>query len=122
MSPTPVPAPATGPHLLDPVRAALRVRHHSLRTEEACVSPDLHRRELAAGRAITDAAPAAGLSERATSHSFRHSLATHLLQDDHDIRTVQELFGPENVETTLVYTHLLNRGGRSVASPLDGLG
>ena len=70
-------------------------------------------------RAITTAVRQAGLSKRATSHSLRHSFATHLIEDGYDIRTVQELLGHANVETTMIYTHVLNKGGRGVTSPLD---
>ena len=63
----------------------------------------------------------AGLAKRATSRTFRDSFATHLLEGGYDIRTVQELLGHKDVKTTMVYTHVLNRGGRGVKSPVDDL-
>ncbi len=63
----------------------------------------------------------AGLAKRVTTYAFRHSVATHLLEDGFDIRTVQEFFGHKDIQTTMVYTHVLNRGGRGVHSPLDRL-
>ena len=61
----------------------------------------------------------AGVAKPATRQTFRHSFATHLLEDGYDIRTVQELLGHKDVETTMIYTHVLNRGGHGVHSPLD---
>jgi integrase len=70
-------------------------------------------------RAVKEAARNAGLHKRVTCHTFRHSFATHLLQNGHDIRTVQELLGHKDVRTTMIYTHVLQRGGLAVKSPLD---
>ena len=68
--------------------------------------------------AVKKAARGAGLLKRVTPHTLRHSFATHLLERHYDIRTVQELMGHASVETTMIYTHVLNRGGRGVRSPL----
>lgn len=91
---------------IDP-RTGVRRRHHA--------------HEQALQRAMKRAANAAGIAKPATTHTLRHSFATHLLQSGYDIRTIQELLGHSDVSTTMIYTHVLNRGGRGVVSPLDNL-
>jgi integron integrase len=78
-----------------------------------------HLYEQSIQRAVKQAIQRAGITKHGGCHTFRHSFATHLLEDGYDIRTIQELLGHKNVKTTMIYTHVLNRGGRGVRSPLD---
>ena len=111
--PTAAIACAREPKLLDRVRAAARVRHLSFRTEKTYVQW--------IQKVFREAVRKAGLVKPATCHTLRHSFATHLLMAGYDIRTVQELPGHRSLRTTMIYTHVLNRGGRGVQSPIDSL-
>jgi len=85
-----------------------------------------HVDEFLVQKSVRQAVTSAGLTKRATCHTFRHSFATHLLEggydkSGYDIGTVQELLGHKDVKTTMIYTHVLNRGPAGVCSPMDGL-
>ncbi|MDP2975300.1 MAG: tyrosine-type recombinase/integrase, partial [Anaerolineales bacterium] len=90
---------------LDPLSGVIR-RHHL--------------DESALQKAVRQAAKLAKIDKPVSPHTFRHSFATQLLQNGYDIRTVQELLGHKDVKTTMIYTHVLQRGGLAVRSPLDG--
>jgi integron integrase len=78
-----------------------------------------HLDESALRRAVKAAIRSAGITKNGSCHTLRHSFATHLLENGYDIRTIQELLGHKDVTTTMVYTHVLNKGGKAVRSPLD---
>jgi integron integrase len=80
-----------------------------------------HLHESVLQRAVKEAARTIGLTKATNCHTLRHSFATHLLEDGYDIRTIQELLGHRDVKTTMIYTHVLNRGGKGVYSPMDRL-
>ena len=92
-------------HLSIDPRTGIRRRHHAY--------------DQTFQRALRRAAWIAGIAKPVSTHTLRHSFATHLMEAGYDIRTVQELLGHKDVSTTMIYTHVLNRGGRGVVSPLD---
>ncbi len=106
--PAPRPAAAGAPPACSTPPAAQPERRH-------------HLHETVIQRALRRAVIDVGISRRISCHTFRHSFATHLLEEGYDIRTIQELLGHRDVKTTMIYTHVLNRGGRGVRSPADVL-
>jgi len=80
-----------------------------------------HLHQSVVQKAVKAAVREAGIIKRASCHTLRHSFATHLLEHGYDIRTIQELLGHRDLTTTMIYTHVLNKGGRGVSSPLDDL-
>ena len=119
------------PKLLDQVRDKLRVKHYSIRTEQTYVDwirryiffhDKTHPKDLGAQDVeafLTHLAVVGKVSASTQNQAKSALMATHLLQSSYDIRTVQDLLGHKNVQTTMIYTHVLNKGGRGVVSPLD---
>ena len=121
-------SPATSPKLLDRLRKPARLPVVMTREEGKAVPANLTGEEgrhpvheTILQRAVKEAVRKTGIVKHVGCHTFRHSFATQLLESGYDIRTVQELLGHKDVKTTMIYTHVLNRGGKGVKSPVADL-
>ena len=124
-----IPSQQNFPKPLDSVRTKTRTKHDSIRTEKKYsgwikryvkfhgIRHHIH--ETVLQKAVKQAVRKSGITKHGSCHTFRHSFATHLLENGYDIRTVQELLGHTDVKTTMVYTHVMRKGALGVQSPAD---